>query len=97
MWVIYARLDLPKVVVGLATLHVVFSFLRPHRWIWLGWTVFAAAAFVHYPIVDLLARHAWPKWLWQVALVTSGLVRFGIPVNEGHTQATRGGQQDVSA
>lgn len=80
IWVIYAREDLPKIVVGLVALYVVASFLRHRRrWFWLAWTVAAAAAFVHYPVLDVLARRAWPTWLWQVLLVPSGLALVGAP------------------
>lgn len=80
IWVIYAREDLPKIVVGLVALYVVASFLRRrYRWFWLAWTIFAAAAFVHYPVIDVLAHHAWPTWLWQVLLVSSGLALVGEP------------------
>ena len=80
IWVIYAREDLPKIVVGLAALYVAVSFLRRRpRWFWLAWTVFAAVAFVHYPVLDVLARHPWPTWLWQVLLVSSGLALVGAP------------------
>lgn len=80
IWVIYARVDLPKIVVGLVALYVVVSFLRRHRrWFWLAWTIAAALAFVHYPVIDFLARHAWPTWLWQVLLVPSGLALVAAP------------------
>ncbi len=80
IWVIYAREDLPKIVVGIVALYVVTSFLRRRfRWFWLTWTIFAAVAFVHYPILDVLVRHAWPTWLWQVLLVSSGLVLVATP------------------
>ncbi len=80
IWVIYARVDLPKIVVGLVVLYVVVSFLRRRRrWFWLTWTVFAGIAFVHYPVIDVLAHHAWPTWLWQVLLVSSGLALVATP------------------
>ena len=80
IWVIYARVDLPKIVVGLVAAYVAFSFLRRRRrWFWLAWTVFAGIAFVHYPVIDVLAHHAWPTWLWQVLLVSSGLALVAAP------------------
>ncbi len=90
IWVIYARLDLPKIAVGLAALYVVVSFTRRRfRWFWLAWTVFAAAAFVRYPVIDVLARHQWPTWLWQVLLVSSGLALVAWPL-WGAVRSARG-------
>lgn len=80
IWVIYVREDLPKIVVGLVALYVVLSFARRRRrWLWLAWTVFAAVAFVHYPVIDALARHVWPTWLWQVLLVSTGFALVAAP------------------
>ncbi len=78
---VYARLDLPKIVVGLAALYVVVSLLRRRRpWFWLAWTVFAAFAFVRYPVLDTFAHHSWPTWLWQTLLVPSGLALVASPL-----------------
>ncbi len=77
---IYLRLDLSEVIVGAFALYVVVSFLRQrHRWFWLIWTVAAAAAFVHVPVIDVLARYVWRTWLWQVLLVPSGLALVAAP------------------
>ena len=104
IWVIYAREDLPKIVVGLVALYVVVSFARRrYRWFWLAWTVFAAIAFVHYPVLDILARHAWPTWLWQVALVASGLALAGAPAYaavkdfKSESQASVGADHEVKS
>ncbi len=79
IWVIYARVDVPKIIVGLIALYVVASFARRrYRWSWLVWTVSAAMAFVHYPVIDVLAHYAWPTWLCQVLLVSSGLVPVAV-------------------
>ena len=81
IWVIYARLDLPKIVVGIVALYVVIGFVRRQRhWFWLVWTVFAAFAFVRYPVLDTFARHQWPIWLWQLLLVSSGLALVATPL-----------------
>ena len=90
IWVIYAREDLPKIVVGLVALYVIVSFLRHnHRWFWLAWTIFAAFAFVHYPVLDVLAHRAWPTWLWQVGLVSGGLALVAVPTYDA-LRASRG-------
>ena len=80
IWFIYARVDLPKIVVGLVALYVIVSFLRRrNRWFWLAWIIVAAVAFVHYPVIDVLAYHTWPTWLWQVLLMSSGLELVDAP------------------
>ncbi len=60
------------VAVGTAT--------RRLRWWWWLWGIGAALAFVHVPVVDVLSRHAWPTWLWQVILVPWGLALVATPL-----------------
>ena len=78
---IYAQLDLAKVVVGAAALYVLVSLVRRRvNWFWVGWVIVCAVAFVHVPGIDFLQHHPWPRWLWQVLLVPSGLALVAQPL-----------------
>ncbi len=80
-WDIYAQLDLAKIVVGAVALYIVASLARRRvRWFWLAWVVFSAVAFVHLPGIDFLQHRPWPRWLWQVLLVPSGLALVAEPL-----------------
>ncbi len=78
---IYAQLDLAKVIVGAAALYVLVSLLRRRvRWFWIGWVIACAVAFVHVPGIDFLQHGPWPRWLWQVLFVPSGLALVAQPL-----------------
>ena len=81
LWDIYAQLDLGKIVVGAAALYVIVGLIRRRiHWFWIAWVVFAAIAFVHLPGIDFLQHQPWPRWLWQVLLVPSGLALVSTPL-----------------